>query len=299
MINMFVQKLPLQQDEILFLMNNFYSLTNQNLTDHINSLRSVKNQYTMSGLRHKCTNLGLSRSIQIRWSNQDIKRLKAWYKLIGDTEISKLLNLYGNSKKRINGVIVKRIFTIKHVEKKRRLLCLSRTKKQISEIRKDNKLCGNLKDFTSTDNLWTRGVKQIAKEEDIRTWKGRKHIKINGKFIPYTRWFYSKFISSVPKNMIVFHIDLDSLNDNIENLEIRKKKRLGINDYERALSLIKTRILNLKNKSSENWDNQKPKERQLAMSEIIRLENIKLKIESKFKKEEIKETGFYEHIEAF
>lgn len=292
-------KLPLQPDEKKFLFDNYFKLTNRELTDHINSLRSSKNKYTISGLIYNCHKLGLKRSIQIRWSKSDENKLKAWYKIIGDKYIAELLTEFGNSFKIINGEKVKRTFNKKHIEKKRELLGLKRTKIEVSNIIKDNRFCREYKDFSSTDNLYTRGVNSVAKENEIRIWKGIRWIKINGKFTTYTRWYYHNFISPVAKNITVYHLDMDSLNDDSNNLYLMKKRKLSNSDYSKALKLLNKRVAKLKKESKSIWDYKNPVERKELMQEIIRIESIISKIKSRNKKEIKKESGFYEPINAF
>ncbi|HAN19650.1 MAG: hypothetical protein A2X13_14580 [Bacteroidetes bacterium GWC2_33_15] len=293
-------KQPLHPDEIVFLKDNFFKLTNAQLCDHINNYRSVKNQYTVSGLRHKCQGLGLSRGVQIRWSEKDIIKLKAWYKILGDKQIAELLNNVGTSGGIRNGVKIKRSFTRKHIDKKRRLLGLTRTDEQIKNIVADNKLCGESKSFTKQNNFWTMGTKPISKENDTRIWKGRRYIKIDGWFIPYTRWFYSNFIGKINNGFIVFHTDMDTLNDEIDNLEVRKSKRLSSDDYKRALKLIEIRLIKAQSRTSRSWDTLSKVQKSNIMKDISRLTNIKEELIKRLNSHAIKEESkYYEPIEAF
>lgn len=292
-------KLSFQPDEILFLKQNFYKLTNKQLREHINKFRAAKNQLSCHAFRERCYRMGLQRGIQIRWNKADTKKLRSWYKIMGNMQIAELLNLYGTSSRKINGKIVMRIFNKKHIEKKLRLLGLKRLKEQIKNIRNDHRLCGNIRDITSNDNLWTRGILIAAKEGETRVWNGRRVIKTAGKFIPYTRWFYEKCLGPVPDDMIVFHIDMDSLNDDLFNLEVRRKRRLGIYDYRSALMLIEKRLQKEQEKASNNWKIFLTQERAFVMKEINRLTKIKNNIEKKLVIKNKPGTKYYEPIEAF
>lgn len=255
-------------DELKFLLDNFHKLTNQELTDHINKYRSAAGQLSVSGVRHKCKGLSLTRSIQIRWSKKDIKRLKKWLPLMGNVEIARLLNEVGTSRRKINNQWVYRKFTVKNIEKKRKLLKLSRTSEQLARIKADNDLINGPE---CNRKAWEKRVK--AQEQEIRIWKGQKVIKINGAFIPYTRWMYNNFIRKLEKHELVFHIDLDSLNDDPENLEIRTRKnqRVSLADRKRALPLLQNRLI----KAQESFGTQlNSAENREKMKEIIRIQKL-------------------------
>lgn len=293
-------KLAFQPDEILFLEQNFYNLKNEQLRESINEFRASHNQLSCHGFRDRCYRIGFQRGIQIRWNKADIKKLKVWYQIIGDTQISELLNLYGTSSRKINSKIVKRSFTKKHIEKKRNLLGFHRTKKQIENIVKDNKLCSDNQCFTKDNNLWTSGHRKIAKEHDIRIWKCGVNIKINGKFIPYTRWFYKNFIGPVPKDKKVFHIDMDPLNNVPDNLKLIDFGRVSIEDYETALPLIQNKIKNETQNINRKWECALSKDqRKDLMKEINRLQSIKEKIIKKLTIRQKYKSKYYEPTEAF
>lgn len=228
-----------QPDELKFLLDNFFNMTNQELTDHINNYRLSEGKLTVSGVIAKCRDLGLSRWIQIRWSKKDVKRLQKWYPLMGNKEIARLLNEVGTSRRSINGKWIYRKFSLKHVEKKMTLLKLRRTTEQLERIKADNLLINTP---AALEKMWKK--RGIAKEEEIRIWKDRRVIKIGGSFIHYTRWMYHNFIKPLQQHEIVFHIDLDSLNDDPENLEIRTRKtqRVSLLDRKRALPLLQKRL---------------------------------------------------------
>jgi len=293
-------KLAFQPDEILFLKQNFYTLINTQLRYRINEYRATQNQLSCSAFRSRCYKMGLKRGVQIRWNNADVKKLKAWYRIMGNTQIAELLNLYGTSSRKIKGKIVKRVFTKKNVEKKLHLLCIVRTEDNIKNIIKDHHLCGNIKVFSSSDNLWTNGVLTPAKENCIKIWKGSMNIKIDGKFIPYARWFYKNFVGSIPDNKRVYHIDMDPMNNSPENLYLMAFQRLGSDYYERALPLIEQRISNIQKLINKKWERLLNKdERSYLMKELSRLINIKNKIEKRITRTQNNQSKYYEPIEAF
>lgn len=240
------QSITYYLDEIAFLKQNFFIMTNQQLLNGINSYRSEP--IGLSALRHQCKRLGLKRSIQIRWSSQDIRFLLKNYQKTGNVELAELLTMRHKTYRKINGKRICRQFTKKHVEKKIKLLKLKRTPEELSKIRERNIESGRVKVITSENNHWSMGIRKVAPDEDVRVWicngKPTRKIKIKGKFIPYTRWFYHNFIEPVPANQKIYHKDLDSINDEPENLEKKQFSGISLADYNRALPLIRTRIKN-------------------------------------------------------
>jgi len=243
-----------QQNEIEYLTQNFYSLTNQQLTNHINAMRGVNGFLTVSGVRHKCYELGLKRGLQIRWSVIDIQKLCSWYALMGDKEIAYYLNKTNTSFRLIKGVKVYRKFTRKHVEKKSRLLKLTRTNEQLFRIRSNNSIINE--QTARPKMLETRG---ITPEFGTRIWDGRKYIKINGYFTPFARWYYNKFIAELTADDIVYHIDGNTLNDEPTNLAIINRQQLvltnSIQRYPRELRDAMQTLGRLKSKIN-NYEKQ-------------------------------------------
>lgn len=283
---MYQQAKPLYPDEIKFLKENYFLLNHEEIFQHINQNRPKTQRIGRTCLRSKCYRMGLKKGIQIRWSKKDEIRLKKWFCFMGDKQIAEILNEIGSSYRKINGKKVYRKFTKKNIEKKRELLGLKRTNEQVLMIVSDNKLCGDMYCFTKSDNAWTNGKRNIAKEQEIRIWSQdgieKRYIKINGRFIPYTRWFYQNFVDDIPPGGIIFHIDLDKLNDSPENLQLRFRKNQTItkSDYRNAKILIEKRI-DLQIKMNEKKFNGSSFEyKKQMMKELIRLKN-RLKIINK------------------
>lgn len=214
-----------QPYEIEFLKSNFHRFTNRQLTDAINSKRKCNGHLTVSGVRHKCYELALKRGTQIRWSDTDTKKLIAWYPLMGDKEIAYWLNKTNTTFRVIYGKKVYRKFTRKQIEKKSRLLKLERTEEQLFRLRSDNAI---INAPVAHPKMWeTRGV---CKKYTIRIWAGRRYIKLDNGFEPYTRWFYHNYIQPVTENDIVYHINGDTLNDEPENLSVITREELAKNN---------------------------------------------------------------------
>jgi hypothetical protein len=265
-------------DEILFIKDNFYQMTNNQLLDEINSRRA--NPVTLSALLHQCRKLNLSKGIQIRWSEKDARYLIDNYQHKGDFELALDFNKRKKTWRVIDGKKVYRHFNKKMVEKKRKLMGLKRTDKEVKAVLKRNLEIGLRPGFTSTDNLWTRGVKKSFKEGEIKlqSSNGRviRVIKLNGKFIPYTRWFYHNFISPVPDDCNVYHKDMDQLNDDPDNLYMCKKSPVNFADMQIAVELLVKRI----EKHFRVKRNDREQEREWQ-AELTRLRNLMRKVNRK------------------
>lgn len=271
--------IPLYPDEIKFLKENYFDLTHDEIFHKINSNRSVNNKIGRTCLRSKIYKMGLRKGIQIRWSKKDTLRLKKWYHFMGDTQIAEHLNKVGTTYRKENGKKIYRKFTKKHVEKKRELLGLIRSPENVNRIVQDNKLVGDQFCFTHTDNAWTRGTRIKADTEEIRIWNCngslKRFIKVNGMFTPYTRWYYHNFINTLLPHQLVFHIDLDKLNDDPDNFEIRTRttQRVTKNDYSRAKILIEKRIQKQIKLNEKKYDSVFAQEKREMMTELMRLKN--------------------------
>lgn len=66
-----------------------------------------------------------------------------------------------------------------------------------------------------------------------------KQKRVNGKCMKYHRWYYQNYYGiEISKDMVIHHIDFNSLNNNIENLQMMSRKE-------------HTKLHNSKNKSDE------------------------------------------------
>jgi hypothetical protein len=141
-----------------------------------------------------------------------------------------------------------------------------------------------MKTFSSDDNMWTRQIKIPAKEHEIRIWntngQRKKYIKINGRFIPYARWYYHNFIAELTPDKKVYHLDLDTLNDDPDNLRPMPFQGLGYSNYVLALKKIDDRIQN----HLKNFTPTTSAEEKKWQSKLWHLRNVKRRITSRLNK---------------
>jgi hypothetical protein len=282
-------KIPVKWEtiDILFIRKNFPSMTWSQLLDAVNEIRPASRQVEMQALRHQAGRMGLSKGIQIRWSPDDIHFLFSSYTKMGNVEMAAKLSERRRTFRIIDGRKVFRTFTKKHVEKKIKLLGLHRTPEQILKIKKRNLVTTNFRVQTHECNYWSQGIRKAAGEESVRIRKGRRYVKIKGKFTPYTRWFYHSFIQPVPEGYIVYHLDCDTLNDSPDNLACTPRTVLrSLNRYRNALALLERREKKImETLPAMNYDRQQDEVRQMH-ADLNRVRKLQRKINERLTKKQ-------------
>lgn len=115
-------KTTFTKEENQFLRDNFFTLTNQQLTDALGM--------TLTVVRNQCRKLGLRRNRVYRWTQAQTAYLVKQYPIMGDVEIAENLNRRWPRSTRP--------WTRKHVGKKRGLMGFDRTTEQLAGIRERN-----------------------------------------------------------------------------------------------------------------------------------------------------------------
>jgi len=277
-------KIAIRWDPIdkIFIRKNYSKMTLNQLLSAVNDIRPASQKVNMPGLRHQLRRMGLSKGIQIHWSPDDVSFLLSHYKKIGNVEMAAILNKRRKTYRKINEKKSYRLFTKKHIQKKMNLLGLHRTSEQIKKIMKRNLTTTNYRVLTAENNFYTQGIRQKYEEESTLIRNGKRYIKINSKFIPYTRWFYHNFIEPIPEGYVVYHLDCDMMNDDPDNLACMSRGKLKQFDrYWRAIKLLEYREKKLIEKLPlMNYD--KHKEAVLQMhSELNRIRRILSNINNK------------------
>jgi hypothetical protein len=227
--------------DLMFIRKNYGEMTLGELLEAVNGLRSDDECVGLSGLRCQLRRMGLFSRLLIKWSSKDVDFLKAHYRTLGNLDIASRLTDMRRSFRIEEGRKIYRSFTAKNIWKKLKLLGFHRTKAELSAIRKRNMKKENCRVFTSTDNCWTRGNKKAVSEEETRIYRGKRFVKVNGKFVPYARWFYRCFIGEIPPGYRVYHKDMDLLNDAAENLVLKRGNISGDKRETTALELLRQR----------------------------------------------------------
>ena len=148
-------------DELVFLKQNYKTLNNDELLQHINSNRAKK--IKLSAMRHQLTRMNCHRMKQPRpWTKKEEQQLRAWVPLMGDREIAKYLNEI--SKRARN-------FTRKSVSKKRIMLDLHRTPAQLARLVEN---CRIMKVYVTVNKSWNTihrgmrdGTRKFTKKKKI------------------------------------------------------------------------------------------------------------------------------------
>jgi len=255
-------------DEIYFIKQNYDKLTYQQILDYINSHRHSSNQIKYSLLRHRFKDLGLSKYSVKHWSNAQTTFLIKNFKTKGNKELAIIL-----SSDRFRG---RKNFTRKNIDKKMKLLGLKRTPEEYTAIVRRNISLG----YTKV-NQKGNSIKDPLPEGMVRVQRLNKDtpynfVKVNGHFIMAGRYFYQQNFGIIPKGMILFRIDMDSLNDSFDNLKIRKPGPCSQQEVKTAYELLDKRIADLKSNCRGNISSE-------VRIEMRRLEKLHRIIKRKMK----------------
>lgn len=180
-------KIFLLPEEKEFVKLNWQSMTNPELAKSL-GLRLTR-------FRGLLREMGLKRIEMEYWTPEQTNYLLDNYKKIGDTEIANYFQI--NSPKT-------KPWSKKHIEKKRRYLCLKRTKEELKQIKTRNRLQG----VWNTENHRWKQV-ECSKNGDIRQWNNPYNnklfyvIKTEKGFVHYYRWLWKESFGSLPSNKLV------------------------------------------------------------------------------------------------
>lgn len=200
--------------EINFLRANYLKLTNKEMS----TMLGIK----LTSLRTQLYLLGLKRMELEYWTAEQVSFLLDHYKEIGDVEMAEIFQEKWPKNKK---------WTLKHIEKKRGYLKLTRTPKEIENIFFRNKENGRFKDCNF--NRWV--IQGVFPEGTIRIWKnqfGNEFMVIKTKkgFRPYAPLVYREHFGEPGEGMVVTTRDGDTLNIVPENLVAVTRAEITVNN---------------------------------------------------------------------
>jgi HNH endonuclease len=178
-------------------------------------------------VRRSCNQLGLKRLDLEYFTTTQIAYLKKHYQKKGDSELARIFLRKWPKQK---------IWTKKHIEKKRKYLSLYRTAKQIRIIHYRNVKAGCFK--ICPIKAWNKRGR--APEGEIRYWKYRAPtksypvIKQKGRFISWALWAWSNQYGNISKKMNVIFKDGDPYNRTIKNLALVSNTDLAKMNSEKS-----------------------------------------------------------------
>jgi hypothetical protein len=206
-------KIILTDEQVMFIHDNFYSMTNQQIADALG--------LKITALRMKMYAMGLKRMELEYWTEEQIEILVNHFHYIGDKELAEIFD---------ENYYKEKGWTRKHIEKKRRYMKLKRTeemKRAIKEreVAKGTYIIGNQK-------MWqTRGAKPIG---TIVQWGDQSHIYIKnetGKYELFNRKIWTEHYGEIPPNMNVVRID-HTADWTIDNMILMTNSELAIRNAE-------------------------------------------------------------------
>lgn len=198
-----------------FVKKNHSKLTNQQLADKL-GLKLTK-------VREKCYEMGLYRMELEYWTKEQVDFVRAYYTIMGDTEIAELFDQMYPKKKG---------WSKKHIEKKRRYLKLKRSEYQRENIRVRNRKMGRWSihhykrwagklTAEGTHVIWRIGE---ASECVMVKWSGGS---FQGGYEKLATINWVLHFGRIPKGMNLVHIDGNQRNCDVENLELLTNAELA------------------------------------------------------------------------
>jgi hypothetical protein len=196
-----------------FLEENYQVMTNKQLAEGL-GLR-------LTSVRTTLYSMGYKRMELEYWTKAQINYLYKHYHTKGDSELAEIFNSKWHKEK---------TWTKKHIEKKRRYLKLKRTESEKKKIHERNRLAGRF--AMCPLKAWeTRGQ---APDGEIRIWKPNGNqvpmIKIKGKWVRWSHWYWEKHRGPIKKGMNVIFKDRNPFNRTIRNLAVITNAELSLHN---------------------------------------------------------------------
>lgn len=238
------RKVILSPKEIEYIKLNWPNKTNAELAKDLG--------LKLTRLRGFLSEMGLKRMELEYWTEEQIQWLKWNYKYYGDVEISEIFNQFFQKKKS---------WTLKHIEKKRKYLKLSRTKEELEQIQIRNTKTGRF--AICVKKRWDKIGRMPFGH--IFFWncgynnKPILHIKTEDGYHQYYRWLWIKqngplnsdqyVVSKIgtPENVILDISQLEVINRTehvLRNTRTRmqypEEIRIAIKAYNKLKKQLKT-----------------------------------------------------------
>lgn len=222
----------LYPDEIHFIKENFFKLSNSQLLEHCNNHRGINEQInSLSTFR-----LWVSKQIGIKrqdkpqpWAKEELKILLKYYKIMGNIEMAELLNQFSDRSRNFNK---------KHIEKKMTLLKIKRTEKDLENIIKRNvkrKRFHGRKEIHKVGDVWLSSANYKTSKSNKRWYiKTETHNRYS-----YARYLWEKENGPIPKGCKIYFRDKNPRNCTIENLYVDAPKGIRYNDqYKKVKDVL-------------------------------------------------------------
>lgn len=190
--------------QIKFIRQNFHSMTNVALARKLGK--------TLTVVRNKCRELGLLHMVMEYWTQEQVEFLKANYRTIGDVELAKIFQERWPKQK---------LWTSKHIDKKRGYLGLKRTVAEWASMRTHRFEPDQYKDFDG--KTFPQGKERIWSSNGV----SRRMIKVGKDFVHKARHVWELSRGPIPKGMKVHFKDGNTLNCSLSNLELLTKSELA------------------------------------------------------------------------
>ncbi len=218
-------KIKYSKAEIAFMKEYYGKLPNTQILKQLNTMRELP--IKMSSLRHQLIRLKLIKGIRlIHWTAEQAQFLLDNYQTHGNIEIARELN-----KMKLN----KRKFTKKNVWKKMLLLGIKRTDEQLIIIKENHVKAGHYPGRVLK-------APQGTIKTNIINGIPYPHIKKGKFFVKLVREQWKETVGPIPRGMMVHFKDLNTMNIDPSNLEL---KRVGDLTSEQRIKMLRIAKANI------------------------------------------------------
>lgn len=196
------QKLQFTPEEKAFVLVNYEKMGNKEMAKILG--------WNVATFRQLLYEMGLYRMRLEYWTEEQVYYLRANYREMGDSELASNMQLLWPKEKGWHK---------KHIEKKRKYLKIKRTKEELKTIFERNLDTG--KWANTARKRWEKTG--VAPEGEIRFWTNQlgrvaARIKINNRWIYYTRYRWEQLHGPLAPGMNVMHKDGNPRNISDSNL---------------------------------------------------------------------------------
>lgn len=189
---------------LAYLRNNYQKKNNWQLSKDLG--------LKITAVRIKLYEIGLKRMEMEYWTDEQVEYLKANYKAKGDQELAAEFQKLWPKKK---------LWTKKHIEKKRMYLGIKRTTREQFLIRTGRFNPDDYKDLQGQE--FPEGKKRLWFQNGKYRWM----IKIGRTFVHLHRYLWEKKHGPIPKNKKLHFIDGDTTNCKLSNLVLLTRSELA------------------------------------------------------------------------
>ena len=200
-----MKKAKLTGKEKQFASSNRHKFTTAELLRHINAQRKEAQHLKLTTFRTLLYKANIRRCEILRWTAEETKFLQENYATMGNMAIAEHFSTK------------KRKFTKRNIDKKMILMGIKRSAQELGYILEQHKKSGTY--HRANKKKWAdKKVQEGGRKIKMLNGKPFIAIKVNGVLVRYARYRYQQLHGKLPRNIKVYHKDMDPMNVEDDNL---------------------------------------------------------------------------------